>query len=449
MTPGARLLVVEDEPALRDLYAEILAGEGYRVDAAGTLAAALALFDRELFDVVLTDLRLPDGEGTDLLRHVRANDPEVEVVLITAYGSVQNAVEAMKLGAADYLTKPLSEPDELRRSVRGAVDRARSRRDVGHLRSEAVGDAAADLLTFASRPMKEAVRLAEAVAPTGATVLILGESGTGKEVLARFLHRLHPGASHPFVAVNCAAIPETLLDSELFGHERGAFTGAVERRVGRFEQAIGGTLFLDEIGELRPDLQAKLLRVLQERVFERVGGGRPIPTDARILAATNRDLEADVRSGRFRDDLYYRLSVFPIRLPALRERRDDLLLLADLFLARAATSYRRPARRLAPEARDLLLAHTWPGNVRELQNVVERAVILEPSDTVQPAAVRFATGGDSPTASDAPGILERLERDAIQRVLEQVDGNRRRAARVLGISLRTLHYRLKEYHEAP
>ncbi len=449
MRDQARILVVEDEPALRDLYADILEGEGWRTDAAATLRDGLALFDRELYDVVLTDLRLPDGEGTDLLRHVRTHDPEVEVVLITAYGTVQSAVEAMKLGAADYLTKPLADPDALRRTVRGAIDRARARRDEGRLRSETVGDAAADLLTFASPGMAEAVRLAEAVAPTGATVLILGESGTGKEVLARFLHRLHPGPARPFVAVNCAAIPEALLESELFGHERGAFTGAVERRVGRFEQAIGGTLFLDEIGDLRPDLQAKLLRVLQERTFERVGGTRPIATDARVLAATNRDLQGDVRAGRFRDDLYYRLAVFPIRLPPLRERRDDLLPLAELFLRRSAAAYRRPARRFEPEARDRLLAHGWPGNVRELQNVVERAVILEPGEAIRPAAIRFADGPSGSAASGGEGVLERLERDAIQRVLEQVDGNRRRAARVLGISLRTLQYRLKGYQGEP
>jgi len=449
MSERARILVVEDEPALRELYSEIVADAGWRADAVATLRDALATFDRELYDVVLTDLRLPDGEGTELLRHVRAHDPEVEVVLITAYGTVQSAVEAMKLGAADYLTKPLASPDELRRTLRAAIDRARARRDEGRLRSEVVGDAAADLLTFASPGMVEAVRLAEAVAPTGATVLILGESGTGKEVLARFLHRLHPGVGRPFVAVNCAAIPEALLESELFGHERGAFTGAVERRVGRFEQAIGGTLFLDEIGELRPDLQAKLLRVLQERTFERVGGGRPIATDARVLAATNRDLQAEVQAGRFRDDLYYRLAVFPIRLPPLRERRDDLLPLAELFLRRASSAYRRPARRFHPEARDLLLGHAWPGNVRELQNVVERAVILEPDETVRPAAVRFSTGSSSARADDAEGMLGRLERDAILRVLGQVDGNRRRAARVLGISLRTLQYRLKEYHGEP
>jgi two-component system response regulator FlrC len=449
MRDQARILVVDDEPALRDLYADILEGEGWRTDAAATLREGLALFDRELYDVVLTDLRLPDGEGTDLLRHVRAHDPEVEVVLITAYGTVQSAVEAMKLGAADYLTKPLADPDALRRTLRGAIDRARARRDEGRLRSEIVGDAAADLLTFASPGMAEAVRLAEAVAPTGATVLILGESGTGKEVLARFLHRLHPGPTRPFVAVNCAAIPEALLESELFGHERGAFTGAVERRVGRFEQAIGGTLFLDEIGDLRPDLQAKLLRVLQERTFERVGGTRPIATDARVLAATNRDLQGDVRSGRFRDDLYYRLAVFPIRLPPLRERRDDLLPLAELFLRRSAAAYRRPARRFEPEARDRLLAHGWPGNVRELQNVVERAVILEPGEAIRSAAIRFADGPSASVASGGEGVLERLERDAIQRVLEQVDGNRRRAARVLGISLRTLQYRLKGYQGEP
>lgn len=454
MNAVARILIVEDEPALRDLYRDILsAGEGetWLIEVAASLAEGTERFDRELVDLLLLDLRLPDGDGTVLLKHARATDPDVEVLLITAFGSVSSAVEAMKLGAADYLTKPLADPDELRRAVRRALERGRARRHATENRSGRLGAAGADLLNVASTGMKAAIQLAETVAPTRAGVLILGESGTGKEVLARFIHRLSPGERAPFVAVNCAAIPESLIESELFGHERGAFTGAVERRIGRFEQAAGGTLFLDEIGELRLDLQTKLLRVLQERSFERVGGSSSVTTDARILAATNLSLEDEVRAGRFREDLYYRLAVFPIRVPALRHRHEDILPLAELFLVRAAEAFGRPARLFDAAARDRLLAHDYPGNVRELQNVVERAVILSMEEIIAEEAIRFTSGhapmagpgGDGASVTD--GLLGRLERETILRVMAQVDGNRRRAARVLGISLRTLQYRLKAY----
>ena len=446
---GAQVLVVEDEPALRELYAEILEGEGHEVTVTASLAEGTRAFERELVDVVLCDLRLPDGEGTTLLKHARSQDPEVEVILITAYGSVRDAVEAMKIGAADYLTKPLSSPDELRRAVRQALDRIRVRRDAARLRSEELSRASGDGFLYRSAAMAEAVKLADSVARTDATVLILGESGTGKEVMARFIHELSRETPGPFVAVNCAAIPDTLIESELFGHERGAFTGAVERRVGRFEQACGGSLFLDEIGDLKPELQVKLLRVLQERAFERVGGRETIRTDARVLAATHRTLEDEVREGRFREDLFYRLSVFPIQLPPLRARPDDVLPLARAFLARAAARYGRPARELSEGARARLLTHAYPGNVRELQNIMERAVILTSGVAVGEDVIHLGGPGPGAGAMSAgqgeTGLLDRLERETIFKILDDVGGNRRQAARVLGISLRTLQYRLKEY----
>jgi two-component system response regulator FlrC len=447
MKESARILVVEDEASLRALYNDILAAEGHAVEAVGTLEEGLRRFDADLWDVVLTDLRLPDGEGTRLLAHAKARDPDVEVLLITAYGTIASAVQAMRAGAADYLTKPLGSPDDLRRAIRGCVDRARERRDASAARVALKERGAGAELVAESPAFREALRLAEAVAPTGATVLLLGESGTGKEVLARAIHRLHRGASAPFVAVNCAAIPETLLESEMFGHERGAFTGATERRTGRLERAAGGTLFLDEIGDLRADLQAKMLRVLQERSFERVGGSASLKLEARLIAATNRDLQAEVRAGRFREDLYFRLAVFPIHLPPLRERPEDVVPLALRFLLDAAARFGRPVRQLSPEARARLLSHPFPGNVRELQNLIERAVILESGDTLSSRSLRLDLPGSdaAQAAGEEGGLLDTLERETILRVLGEAGGNRRRAARILGISLRTLQYRLRDY----
>jgi two-component system response regulator FlrC len=436
-----RVLVVDDERSLRTLLTRILRDEGYEVGEAASAEAALEELERRAAHLVVTDLRLPGLDGIELLRRVRKSSPETLVIVITAFGTVASAVEAMKLGAVDYLTKPLANPDELRVVVREALARRRLADDAAALRPALGG------LPLARDPaMQQVLELVTAVAPGEATVLITGESGTGKEVIARAVHALSPRASRPLVAVNCAALSETLLDSELFGHERGAFTGAHERRRGRFELADGSTLFLDEVGEMSPTLQAKLLRVLQEREFTRVGGSTLIRVDVRVIAATNRDLEQAMRQGRFREDLYYRIAVFPIPIPPLRARRGDILPLAGLFLEQAARRAGKTLGRFSPEAERALVAYAWPGNVRELMNVVERAVILERGDQVQLA--HLAIQGTT-TASPPPERLNlrELERDAILRALELTGGNRREAAELLGIGLRTLQYRLKEYAE--
>ena len=433
------LLIVDDDPGFRSLLETILRGEEYAVESAGSVAEAVACISRRSYDAVVCDLRLPDGSGLDILCRSREEMPGTPVVMITAFGTVAGAVEAMKAGAADYLGKPLSSPDELRIVVRRVLDRSHTARERDILRErEDAQFACADLIAEDVR-MKKALELARRVAPTQATVLVTGESGTGKEVFARCIHRNSPRAQRVFVAVNSAALSPSLIESELFGHERGAFTGAVGQHAGRFERAQGGTLFLDEIGELDASLQAKLLRVLQEKAFERVGGTRQIAADVRIIAATNRDLKKQVGEGRFREDLYYRLSAFPIELPPLRERPSDIRRLARFFLERAARNLGKSAVSLSPDAESALMAYPWPGNVRELENAMERLAILY-DDVVEAGDLPFAAPGDA-----RPVQLRQIERKAIEAALEENQGNRTRAARQLGISLRTLQYRLKDY----
>jgi DNA-binding NtrC family response regulator len=383
---------------------------------------------------------MPGMNGMDLLRKARAERPEMEVIVLTAHGSVEGAVEAMRLGALDYLQKPLSGPDEVRLLVRRAVEHY----GLAALRDRADADEQPVRLTYGAPAMKAVVAAIEKVAPTDASVLLLGESGTGKEVAARMIHRLSGRRDGPFVAVNCAALSETLLESELFGHEKGAFTGATARHRGRIELADGGTFFLDEIAELKPELQAKLLRVVEERRFERVGGVRAIESDVRWITATNRDLDAFLELGRFRSDLYHRLAVFPIVLPPLRERRADIVPLAEAMLERVARQLGRSELHLADDARRLLEAANWPGNVRELANALERAAIL--ADTPTLTAVHFEP---RPVSRHHPGTdlrtLAELERAAIIRELERCGGHRQKTADALGIGLRTLYDKLKRY----
>ncbi len=435
------VLVVDDERALRSLMVRILRGEGYEVFEAASAEEGLAVLERRAVHLVLTDLRMPGIDGMELLRRLRRSAPETQVVVLTAYGTVASAVEAMKLGAVDYLTKPLSSPDELRVVVREALARRRLEDD-----AEAQRRGAASLPVARDPAMLRVLELAQAVAPQDATVLVTGESGTGKEVVARVIHAGSPRHARPLVAVNCAALSETLLDSELFGHERGAFTGAHERRRGRFELADGGTLFLDEVGEMSPTLQAKLLRVLQEREFTRVGGSTVIRVDVRVIAATNRDLEREMRSGGFREDLYYRLAVFPIAIPPLRERKADVLPLAESFVERAARRAGKCIAGISEAAQAALLGYSWPGNVRELMNVVERAAILERGASLGPESLLLRPGSGSPTGLPSLNLRE-LERQAIVEALRLTKGNRKDAAALLGLGLRTLQYRLKEYAE--
>jgi DNA-binding NtrC family response regulator len=437
------ILVADDEPAQLQLMRAVLEKD-FLVVTASNGEEARRLLTQKSFHLVITDERMPVMSGSELIRWMRENTPETPVIILTAFGSIQTAVEAIKLGAVDYLTKPLKSPDELRLVVSRVLEQwiLQNERLVQRADSDVyfpIGDIVAESLA-----MKRVLQLAGRVAPQTTTVLLTGESGTGKEVIARFIHRASPRSDAPFVALNCAALSETLLESEIFGHEKGAFTGATQTRLGRFELAHGGTLFLDEIAEMSTDLQTKLLRVLQEREFERVGGTRTITVDVRLIAATNRDLQSAMQSGRFREDLYYRLSVFPVHLPPLRERTEDIVSLAEHFIEKLVKRMGTGPRRLTPEGKSLLCSHQWPGNVRELQNAIERALIIARSEEI--------TAGDLPvqiprasSQVDSGRTLAEIERAAILNALEFNGGDRRRTAEQLNISLRTLQYRLKEY----
>ncbi len=437
--PLARVLVVDDQPAFRRLLARILDEAGYEVEEAADGHIALALARKRPVHLILTDIRMPGMDGHALLAKVRQEMPETQIVLLTAFGSVPDAVEAMKQGAFDYLTKPLANPDELKLVVERALQHRRL------LDAEAVRQSETDVdLVCADPAMLQIYEQVKRLAPTQATVLLTGESGTGKEVIARTLHALSTRRTGAFVAVNCAALSEGLLDSELFGHEKGSFTGADKQRRGRFELADGGTLLLDEVGEMSPALQAKLLRVLQERQVVRVGGAATLTVDVRVIAATHRDLKARVAAGTFREDLYYRLAVVPVHLPPLRERKTDIMALAKHFLDKVGRRYGRPGLRLDPPAEEAMVRYTWPGNVRELYNVVERSVVLSHGHLIGTSDLALGVGESAQPVGDTLNLAN-LEREAIHRALVQTSGNRREAADLLGISLRALQYKLNEY----
>lgn len=448
MSNTARILLVEDDATFRSLLTAILEDEGYELTEREDGKAALMTLQRQSFDLVLTDLRLPGLNGLELFRTATAQGIAPPFVLLTAFGTVEEAVAAIKEGVADFLTKPLKDPDTLRTLVRRILTNGMQQRSLIVLKDrDAAGLPPEDVL-FAGQAMQQVRSLIADVAPTQATVLITGESGTGKELAARAIHQSSQRSAAPFVALNCAAIPETLLESELFGHEKGSFTGATQARQGKFELASGGTIFLDEIGELPFALQSKFLRVLQERVFERVGGSREIRADVRIVAATNRDLLEEVKERRFREDLYYRLNVFPVQLPSLRERRDGLPLLVGYLLQRAAGQTSRGVPLVDPKAMDALAGYGWPGNIRELQNILERAVILSKGQLTLaelPETLRHPAPAAAVTVTSGDGSLRERERAAILEALATCGDNRRMAAEKLGISKRTLQYRLKEY----
>jgi two-component system response regulator FlrC len=435
-----RILVVDDEEGIREFLVEALELDGHQVHSARDGREALDALARRGYDLVLTDLTMPVLDGMQLLRTIREQQPETQVVVLTAHGSVNKAVEAMKSGAFDFLQKPVESPGALRMTVRRALERRR----LVDLEARVEADSSALPPLSHGAPSMQALEISlEKVARTEATVLLLGESGVGKEVAARRIHALSPRRDGPFIAVNCAALSESLLESELFGHEKGAFTGADQRRRGKVELASGGTFFLDEVGELALPLQAKLLRVLQERSFERLGGSQMLRAEVRWVAATNRDLARRITEGAFREDLYHRLAVFPLELPPLRQRREDIVPLAEALLPGICQDLKRPPLELSEAVKQRFEAAPWPGNVRELRNALERGAILAEGSFLELGDL-ILDARPSPE-TDLSSSLEDLERRAIERALVDFQGNRERAAERLGIGVRTLYSKLKKY----
>jgi two-component system, NtrC family, response regulator AtoC len=451
-----KILVVEDEKDYRDYLKQHLEEQGHHVAAAGDGAAALDAFSNEEFDLVLLDHRLPGKDGVEVLRQLKAVNKDTPIVMMTAYGFVQNAVQAMKSGALDYVAKEDLGPDVIDLIVTHALEQRALRAENERLRLEVSDRYSFDNVVGKSAIMREIFQKVVRIAPFNSTVLISGESGTGKEVIARLIHLHSRVRNQPFVTINCAAIPETLLESELFGYVKGAFSGAVRTKRGLFEEANGGTLLLDEIGELPMMLQVKLLRVLQEGKLRRLGDTMEITVDVRIVAATSRNLTTEVRGGRFREDLFYRLNIIPIVMPPLRERPEDIPLLVHYFLKKMANGH--SAMDVTPEAMQTLMKYPWPGNVRELQNIVERALVLSDSNTITmdslPQELRRTTEDFKVQIPEEQlsikrtlsELVPRVERELIQRALKLTDNNRTRAARLLEISHRSLLYKLKEYN---
>ncbi|MBA4394452.1 MAG: two-component system response regulator [Desulfobacca sp.] len=447
-----RILVVDDEKNQRELLQGFLQKKGYATQAAESGNQALTWLKENGCEIVLTDHKMPGMDGTTLLKEIKTLFPETWVILMTAYGTVEKAVEAMKLGAYDYLSKPI-DLEELLLLLERVENSILLTWENRQLRQELKEKFSFEGLITQSPKMEEVLSLVARVAPSQSTVLIRGESGTGKGLIAKVIHYHSPRSSHPLITINCAAIPENLLESELFGHEKGSFTGALFQHQGKFEQAQGGTLFLDEIGDLSPALQAKLLRVIQEKTFERVGGNKTIQVDVRVISATHQDLEGCIQEGKFRQDLYFRLNVVSLFLPPLRERREDIPLLIDHFLLKFGRQNKKEGLEISKEARELLLRYQYPGNVRELENLVERAVVLCRGQLItsrdlpfhlkegvgEPMAMAF------PSHLTLPQQLEELEKQMIQQALRENSGIQTRAAEKLGISERVLRYKLQKY----
>jgi len=447
-----KLLIVEDEESQREMLEGFLLNQGFSVSSVDGGNMALEAVRRAPFDLVFLDYKMPHMNGLQTLGEMKKINPELTVVMMTAYGTIETAVDSMKGGATDYLTKPI-DLDELLLLIEKVSEKILLQRENRELKERLRERYQFDQIIYASGKMEEVLNLTGRVAKSEATVLIRGESGTGKELIANAIHYASPRAERPFIKVNCTALPENLLESELFGHERGAFTGAVQRRIGRFEQAHTGSIFLDEIGDLSPSLQMKLLRVLQEKEFERLGSNQTIKADVRVIAATNRDLEDALQRKVFREDLYYRLNVVAIFLPPLGERREDIPLLIDHFLQKYSEKNRKAMPSVSKEARDLLLRYDYPGNVRELENIIERSVVVSRGDTITTQDLPFQVREDLKEAKlhrDIEGqslnvMLSRFEKDLIMNALKKHDGVQTKAAHSLGLSERVLRYKMQKY----
>jgi DNA-binding NtrC family response regulator len=453
VTHESRVLVVDDENLIRVWLESHLGDAGYQVTVAANAEAARAAFRDSPPDAAVLDLKLPDGTGMELLKEFLESDPDLTAIILSAHGDISTAVSALKLGAYHFLEKP-PQLEELVNALAKGLEVRALKRTVSGLRRQAGWEFAGIQVVGRSAAMQRIVDLVSKVAASDSTVLVRGESGVGKEVIAQAIHARSPRAEFPFLEINCTALPETLLESELFGHERGAFTDARERKQGLLELADRGTVLLDEIGDLPPGAQAKLLRVLETRTFKRVGGVRDIKVDVRIIASTNKDLEAAVRDGSFRRDLFYRLNVVPIVIPPLRERVEDVRPLAEYFLSKMTTGLRRPARQISKEAMAMLERYAWPGNVRELKNVIERAVILDEGQEVLPAHLPDELKPGARLLDLEPGFklpaagikLEELEKDLIRQALDRTQGNKTRAAELLGLTRDTLRYRIEKFN---
>ena len=445
---GATLLVVDDEKNTREALSKILSEDGYNVLTAADGYQAMDLVSRELPDLILADLKMPGMDGIELLSRARLKGYDIPFVMMTAYGTVESAVEAMKKGAEDYLTKPVN-IEELELQIKRILAHRRLMIEAQNLRDRLRDKYKFENIIGNSPKMQSIFKTVEQIASSRATILITGESGTGKELIASAIHQNGPRSDKPYVKVNCSALSENLLESELFGHEKGAFTGAISTRQGRFEMAEGGTILLDEIGEVSPATQVKLLGFLQDRTFERVGGNRTYTVDVRLIAATNKDLEQAVAEEKFRKDLFYRLNVITIHMPPLREKISDIPLLVDHFVAKYAKENEKQISGVTPDAIAALMSYTWPGNVRELENMIERAVVMCNEKTIGRQFFPLAGEGDSADGHLTPPIpgssLEEIEKYAIQKTLEAVGGNRTKAAEILKVSLRKIQYKLKEF----
>ena len=451
MATSKHILVVDDDSYVRESTEEILRRKGYQVDTSANGKDALVRLDEADFDLILSDIKMPEMDGIELLAAAKGKYPDIHVIMMTAFGSVDNAVEAMRKGAYDYIQKGSADPTEIELVVERALKYQASQRENKRLRSELQDKYSFNNMIGKAHNMEQVFDLIDTVADSRATVLVTGESGTGKELVARALHYNSSRRSAPFIRLNCAALPKDLMESELFGHEKGAFTGAIKQTRGRFEMADGGTLLLDEISEIDPALQAKLLRVLQEREFERIGSTQTIKVDVRIVATTNRDLQKEVEAGNFREDLYYRLNVIEMGLPPLRERKEDIPALVQNFVAKYNEENGKRITGVADETLDALLAYDWPGNIRELENYTERAVVVARGEALAPDDYpqRLTSG---PQGRDDGGIhvgmtVHEMERRLIMKTLESCQGNRTEAAGMLGISTRTLRNKLHEYGE--